>query len=123
MASWLDQTDIPVHVVRYEALQADPAATFSAALEFAGRPAARADVERSIEFARFEQLQAQELERGFSEWRPRGSSRLFFRRGESQAWRSELTAEQVQRIESVHGPMMARVGYSLTAEIDAQRVV
>jgi hypothetical protein len=122
-ASWLDQTDIPVCLVRYEDLQADPVATFSAALEFAGRTAARADVERSIEFARFERLQAQELERGFSEWRSRNSSALFFRRGKSQAWRSELTAEQVQRIESVHGSMMARLGYPLSAELGVQRAV
>lgn len=116
-ASWLDQADIPTHLVRYEDLQADPVETFSAALAFAGRPAARADIERSIEFARFERLQAQELERGFAEWRPRNTSALFFRRGQSQAWRSELTAEQVQCIESVHGSMMARLGYPLAAEL------
>jgi hypothetical protein len=123
VASWLDQADIPVHLVRYEDLIAGPMETFSAALKFAGRAPARADIERSIEFARFERLQAQELERGFSEWRPRGSSALFFRRGQSQAWRTELTTEQVRCIESVHGSMMARLGYPLSDELVAQRAV
>ena len=123
VASWLDQADVRVHLVRYEDLQADPVGTFSTALTFAGRTPARADLERSIEFARFERLQAQELEHGFSEWRPRGGSALFFRRGQSQAWRRELTAEQVQRIESVHGSMMARLGYPRSAEPLDQRAV
>jgi hypothetical protein len=123
VASWLDQADIPVHLVRYEDLQADPVAGFSAALTLAGRTPASADLERAIEFAHFDRLQAQELEHGFSEWRPRGASTLFFRRGQSQAWRGELTADQVQRIESVHGSMMARLGYPLSAELPDQRAV
>jgi aryl sulfotransferase len=114
-ASWLGQTDLPVHLLRYEDLQAAPLAVFVAAMAFAGRQVAAADAERAIEFARFERLQVQERDQGFVEWRPRGRPALFFRRGESQAWRDELTAEQVQRIESAHGPMMRRLGYPLSA--------
>jgi aryl sulfotransferase len=115
VASWLDQADIPVHLVRYEDLQADPQATFVAAMTFAGREASPADAARAVDFARFDRLQAQERQHGFAEWRPRGGN-LFFRRGEAQAWRRELTADQVQRIESAHGPMMERLGYPASAE-------
>jgi aryl sulfotransferase len=115
VASWLDQTDIPVHLVRYEDLQAEPLASFAAAMAFAGRDLALADAQRAVDFTRFERLQAQEVERGFVEWRPHGAGALFFRRGETQAWRRELTAEQVQRIESAHGPMMRRLAYPPSA--------
>jgi aryl sulfotransferase len=123
VASWLDQTDIPVHLVRYEDLHADPLATFVAAMAFAARDVAQADAQRAIDFARFERVQAQERERGFSEWWPRGEGGLFFRRGEAQAWRGELTAEQVQRIESVHAPMMKRLGYPPSAGRGERRAV
>ena len=122
-ASWLDQADLPVHLVRYEDLRLATSATFVAAMAFAGREVSVADAERAVEFARFDRLQAQERERGFIEWRPRGGGALFFRRGEAQAWRRELTAEQVQRIESAHGPMMRRLGYALSADEGVQQAV
>jgi hypothetical protein len=123
VASWLDQADLPVHVVRYEDLRADPLETFTAAMAFAGRDVSPADAERAVEFARFERLQAQERERGFLEWRPRGGEGLFFRRGEAQGWRGELTPNQVQRIESMHGPMMRRLGYAHCAATGGRRAV
>jgi hypothetical protein len=120
VASWLDQTDIPTHLVRYEDLCADPLPTLDAAMAFTGLRASPSDMQRAVEFARFDRLQAQERESGFTEWRPRGTSALFFRRGHAGGWRDELTAEQVQRIESVHGPMMRRLGYGLSSGDGAQ---
>jgi hypothetical protein len=114
-ASWLDQLDVAVHLVRYEDLTADPVRVFSAAMAFAGRDAAEADIVRAVEFARFEQLQAQERARGFKEWRPR-QGRTFFRRGQAGGWRDELSPEQARRIETAHGPMMRRLGYALSTD-------
>jgi Sulfotransferase domain len=111
IASWLDQTDIPVHLIRYEDLRADTAATFSRTLDFAGRPANEDDIRRAVAFADFAELRRQEEERkGFRE-APRHMGSLFFRRGEAGAWRDELSGEQVARIEAAHGPMMRRLGY------------
>lgn len=107
-ASWLDQTDIPVHLVRYEDMQADPVETIGAALEFAGRPASREALARAVDLARFDRLQSMEAEAGFRE-APRG--RTFFRKGIAGGWRTDLSAEQVARIESDHADMMARLGY------------
>jgi hypothetical protein len=114
VASWLDQTDIPAHLVRYEDMRASPPPTFTAAMAFAGWEVAPSEVGRAVEFTQFDRLQAQERANGFTEWRPAGTSALFFRRGEAEGWRRELTPEQVQRIESVHGPMMQRLGYELS---------
>ncbi len=117
-ASWLDQTDVPVRLVRYEDLAADPVAVFGAAMAFAGYVAAEADIVRAVDFARFERLQAQERAQGFKEWRPRAAGDLFFRRGAVGGWRTELTPEQARRIEAAHGPMMTRLGYGLSADQD-----
>jgi len=115
IASWLDQIDIPMHLIRYEDMQADTIGTFRAALEFAGRPASDEDMRRAAVFADFAELQRQERETGFREApRPRPDGN-FFRRGKAGGWRDELTAEQVARIEAAHAPMMRRLGYELAS--------
>jgi len=113
--SWLAQTDIPVHLVRYEDMQADTEGVFRRALAFAGRNASDEQITRAVRFARFEELKQQEDEKGFREApvaRPGGQ---FFRRGETGAWRDELSTEQVARIEAAHARMMRRLGYTLSS--------
>jgi hypothetical protein len=115
--SWLGQTDIPLHLIRYEDMHADTEKMLRRALAFAGRDASDEQIARAVAFARFDELKKQEDERGFREAphaRPGGN---FFRRGETGAWRSELTAEQVERIEAAHAPMMQRLGYRPSSEI------
>jgi aryl sulfotransferase len=113
IASWLDQTDILVHPIRYEDMQADTIGTFHRALDFAGRGAKDEEVRRAVTFAEFAQLRQQELEKGFREApRPQAGGE-FFRRGEAGVWRDELSAEQIAQIEAAHAPMMLRLGYEL----------
>jgi hypothetical protein len=108
-ASWLDQTDIPVHLVRYEDLRKDTAGTFRRALAFAGLLATEEQINQVIASCDFTLLRQQEQEKGFNESpRPRGS---FFRRGKVGSWRNELSREQVVRIESCHEQMMLHLGY------------
>ena len=109
VASWLDQRDIPVHLIRYEDLQADTKATFTRALDFAGRAATETEVERAVAFSGFAQLQQQERDKGFREAPQPGTN--FFRRGAAGGWRDELSRQQVARIERDHGAMMQRMGY------------
>ena len=116
-ASWLDQTDTPVHLVRYEDLRADPAATFARALAFAERPATPEEIARAVRHADFAELQRQEREKGFSE--RLSTSAPFFRSGRAGGWREVLSAEQVRRLEEAHGPMMRRLGYELSELSDA----
>jgi aryl sulfotransferase len=119
IASWLDQTDIPVHLIHYEDMQADTIGMFRRALDFAGRAASHEDIERAVAFAGFSEMRQQELNKGFRETpRPDG---LFFRRGEAGAWRDELSADQVARIEAAHAPMMRRLGYKLASTLPLAR--
>ena len=110
--SWLDQTDIPVHLIRYEDMKDDPIATFARALDFARVSANSEQIRRAIAFADFAELRRQEAEKGFFQRLGR-SSGPFFRRGEVGAWRNELNVEQVARIEDAHTPMMRRLRYEL----------
>jgi aryl sulfotransferase len=116
--SWLDQTDIPVHMVRYEEMKADAAETLRRVLAFAGRVADDDAIRRAVALADFNQLCRQELENGFREAPRPISEAAFFRRGVAGGWRDELTAEQVARIEAAHAPMMLRLGYELSSEPD-----
>jgi hypothetical protein len=109
-ASWLEQRDLPVHLMRYEDMKADPVASLAAALAFAGQSIDTVALARAVDLARFDRLQAREAQTGFRE-APVG--RQFFRRGESDGWRGELTSERVARIVGDHGAMMERLGYDL----------
>ncbi|MFZ0424312.1 MAG: sulfotransferase domain-containing protein [Xanthobacteraceae bacterium] len=119
VTSWLDQIDIPIHLLRYEDLHADTISTFSAALDFARRRASTEQIRRAVAYARFAELRRQELDNGFCE-APVQPGGPFFRRGEVGAWRDELTLGQVARIEVMHGAMMHRLGYRLTSEPNAR---
>ena len=108
---WLSQTDIPLHMVRYEDMKANTSATLSAALDFAGVSITPAEAARAAEFAAFDELKRQEDLAGFNEApRPHVGSN-FFRRGMAGGWRDELTSAQVAQIEGDHAAMMQRLGY------------
>ncbi len=114
-ASWLRQSDIPVHLVRYEDMLSDTPVVLRRVAAFAGLDATDEAVDRAVRFSRFAELQRQEHEEGFREIPLPLQHRVFFRRGDAGAWRDELTAEQVARIEAAQGPMMRRLGYALAA--------
>jgi len=109
VTSWLDQHDIPIHLVRYEDMSSDPARIFRAALRFVGRDISADEAARAVKLASFHNLQAQERAAGFGEHVIAGG--LFFREGRSGGWRQRLTKEQVRRIEMDHESAMARMGY------------
>jgi aryl sulfotransferase len=109
-ASWLDQRDIPLRLLRYEDLAADAGAVLSGALAFAGLAASAEEIGRAVRMAEFSELGRQERESGFRE-APRGLGRSFFRRGRADSWREELSPAQIARIERDHAAMMRRLGY------------
>lgn len=114
VTSWLDQTDVPVQMVRYEDLKAATTKYFGAALEFANRSATAEEIERAIRHADFAELQRQESEKGFGERMSRTAP--FFRSGRVGGWRETLTAEQADAIEQCHGAVMARLGYGVNKD-------
>lgn len=110
VSSWLDESGLPLHVVRYEDLLADPLAAFSEVIRFCGLPLDRERLRRTVAFSDFSELQRQEREKGFRESSLRAQG-PFFRRGRSGGWREELPDELAWRIIGEHDEMMARFGY------------
>lgn len=113
VASWLDQRDIPIHLVRYEDLHNDTAGVLRRILAFVGFSAPDEALSRAVAFSAFDRLQQKERQSGFVE-APRSNGIKFFRRGEVGSWRNELTPRQVASIESHHERMMLRLGYELS---------
>lgn len=115
VGSWVDQDAIRVLVVRYEDMLADTAHELERVIRFA-RPDDAVDqarVAHAVDSARFERLQAAELEKGFRELARR--QQRFFRSGRQGDWRNHLSEAEAERICIAHGPMMARFGYSADA--------
>jgi len=109
VSSWVDEPDLPVHVMRYEDMKRNTFETFRAAVLFAGLPDDAARIQKALDNASFSKLKAQEEEKGFGEKMPQAKS--FFRKGEIGSWREVLTAEQLSRIINDHGDVMRRFGY------------
>lgn len=114
VSSWLEQDGLPVSLVSYESLQADPATALEAVVAFAGLAPDPVRLHRAVENSRFDRLREQELSDGFKEKQPTAPS--FFRKGRAGDWRNVLSRQQVRRIVENHGPVMARLGYLHEAE-------
>lgn len=108
-ASWLDQTDIPVHLVRYEDLLQDTEHHFCTLIQKVGLPRDHTRLKKAIRFSNFKQLKAAEAQEGFYE-KP-ATSAAFFHSGRMGRWRELLNKDQVNRVVSAHHAMMCRLGY------------
>ena len=108
---WIDQSEIPVLVVRYEDMLADAGRELTRVVGFA-RPAVPVDegrVAMAVRHARFDRLQRAEDERPFRETPPR--AKRFFRTGRAGDWRNHLSGSQVRRLLDHHARVMTRFGY------------
>jgi hypothetical protein len=108
--SWLDESGLRVHLVRYEDLKRDPVGLFGEVVRFCGLPYDEERVARAVEFSDFSELQRQERTHDFRE-RPAKAQGAFFRRGQVGAWREELPTDLAHRLIDVHGETMRRFGY------------
>jgi hypothetical protein len=112
VASWLDDSGLSPHVVRYEDLMTAAVPTVLGLVAALGLPVDAARAERACRFASFGELRRQEEAHGFTE-RPAGAPR-FFRQGKAGEGREQLTAALRRRMIETHGETMRRVGYGVT---------
>ena len=110
VTTWTEKNkDIPVKIIRYEDMLADPEYEFERILEALGFEEINRDrFNFALEQTQFENLQTLEEKNGFREC---GQGKKFFRIGKSGQWKTELTEKQIQQIEKDHGEVMEKFGY------------
>jgi hypothetical protein len=107
---WTRHKSPRLHILRFEDMLEQPAASFGKLVAFLGDPPDRARLDRAIAFSSFGSLQSQEAEHGYVA-NAAGSTAPFFRQGEAGQWRQILSTAQRLRIESDHGEMMEKFEY------------
>lgn len=109
VASWVDAQDLKIEVIRYEDMKAAPMETFSRAIGFLDLPVNQERIAKAIRFCEFNELKAQEVEKGFKD-RPI-QTQEFFRKGIVGDWKNVLSDAQARKIISDHRDLMLRFGY------------
>ena len=114
VTSWLEQQDMPVLLLRYEEMMAEPQREAARLADFLGLKADDEMIAKAVAACSFDQLRRKEEAEGFSE-RPDSVAR-FFRQGKAGAWSENLSQAQASRIEADHGELMQRLGYAPSGE-------
>lgn len=108
--SWVDQTELPVLVLRYEDMLAKGPDTFMALASFLGLPMEASLVEQALANTSINRLKKlEEQEGGFPESSP--DCNQFFRSGRIGEGAEQLSIEQRQRLNIVLGDVMKRFHY------------
>lgn len=105
---WIDQRTLPIVLVRYEDMLANPLGEFSRMLTFLGVDVRNEKLSAAQNATQFMALKREEAEGGFL---PMPEGRSFFRTGGSEDWRQALSNGQVLRLRQDHSEMMERLGY------------
>lgn len=113
--SWLDESEMPLTLVRYEDLWAAPCDTFRHVVRCLGLPIDEDRIRRAVDHSSFERLAEGERVHGF----PERVSHVhpFFRRGSGGMQGRHLPPELAERIINAHGAHMHRLGYDVDARI------
>jgi len=107
--SWLTQKDIPVHIMKYEDMKLNTFETFKKAVTFIGIQTSDENINRALEFSRFERLQEQEKQKGFHEKAPAADN--FFRKGQINDYKNVLSKSQIEKIVTKHEFYMRYFNY------------
>ncbi|MEO1721879.1 MAG: sulfotransferase domain-containing protein [Pseudomonadota bacterium] len=109
--SWTQPRDLPVLVLRYEDLLADPRAGFRRLLEHIGVPVVDERLERAVRFSSFDEVRSQEDKGGFIE--KSQSAERFFHGGGSGEWRDKVSLKRASAVATEHRAVMERYGYTI----------
>ena len=114
--SWVDQREIPVLLLRYEDLLAQPEEHFGRLAGFLELPTEPELIHHAAANTRFEKLRAKEEEEGGFHERPDGCER-FFRSGRSGEGVEQLSADQLAQLEVAFSSCLKRFGYAPPAAV------
>jgi hypothetical protein len=108
--SWVDQTQLPVLVIRYEDMLKNGPETFQALAEFLDLPAGPSLVNQALANTAIDRLQKLEDQVGGFAEKPKGCER-FFRSGRTGEGAEQLQPEQRERLATSLARMMERFNY------------
>jgi len=114
--SWLDQTDIPVTIIKYEDSKINAVDNFHRALTAVGLKVSKRKVKNAVDLAKFDRLKKMEDDGGFRE--KVASVKSFFRSGKSGGFKDELTFNQIRKILMSHHQVMDRLDYQIPKFLD-----
>jgi len=107
--SWTNQTAIPVKVLRYEDMKANPLDTFESAVRFLSLNKSREEVRKALQYSDINILQEQEEKSGFKEKMIKAE--LFFRKGSVGEGKEVFTKEEIRQILEPHLDILQQFGY------------
>jgi hypothetical protein len=109
VTSWVDDSGLPLLVIRYEDMLGNTLETFTKAVNFIGLNESEERIQTAIKNSSFDILKKQENQKGFRE--KNSKTKSFFRKGKVDEWQNILTKDQTERIIKAHGTVMKRFGY------------
>lgn len=112
VTSWLEQTAIPLLVIRYEDMLANPMASFTKIIQFSGLPICETSLAGSVQFTQFDNLKTQEQQHSFQEVPKHRAPMAFFRQGKANQGQREVDGQLQQQIRAAHFAVMQQFGYA-----------
>lgn len=105
--------------VFYERLHADGAGELVRLFEWLGEPISRAEAERYVAACAIDKLRAGDAD---APWDLKTEPAAFFRRGESEAWREDLSPSDIAIVERSTKKLMQRLGYQPVSDGRARAI-
>ncbi|MCB1582688.1 MAG: sulfotransferase domain-containing protein [Marinicella sp.] len=109
VASWTQESGNNMLTLKYEDLLSNPQRSFRKVEHLLGLRKDHKRLTKAIRNSSFNQLKKQEQQVGFVE--KHENAEHFFRKGQKEQWRIELTEKQVEKIISDHKEQMQRFKY------------
>jgi hypothetical protein len=112
VTSWIDESGLPVHLIKYEDMLSDTEQVFSRALKFLGLHINAERIREAVTFSSFGLLKETEEKKGFNE-KP-SNMESFFRNGKANIWKDHFNSSQVKEISKNHITQMERFSYMIS---------
>jgi hypothetical protein len=106
---WTQQREVPILIVRYEDLIADPFTSFKKTVEFLNLQYSDTEIRSAIMKSSFKNLKEQEMKFGFRD--KFSTTKHFFRKGISGDGMKSLSNSQINKITKAHGEVMSTFNY------------
>jgi len=107
--SWINNKHVPVEIVRYEDMKNNLPEVINTVATGIGVKFENALIEKCIANSNFQKLKKQEESINFKE-KPH-STKSFFRKGETDSWKRELSKNQQMEVIKKHGEVMKIFNY------------